>query len=50
MSSLGVATSGESVPEWWTGVLVPGRDGHAQFGDIPSHGCRVLVLPHAVGG
>ena len=31
--------------EWWSGGSVPIADGVANFGEIPPHACRVLVLP-----
>ncbi len=35
---------GDSAKDWWTGMPIMIRDGQADFGTLPAHGCRVLVL------
>lgn len=46
LTTLGVRTPGTpSLAEWWTGASVPLAEGVADLGEIPPHGCRVLVLP-----
>ena len=44
LNALGVpAAASCSAVEWWTGTDVSIADGHADFGEVPPHGCRVLV-------
>lgn len=31
-----------TVPDWWTGMPIEIRDGRADCGTIPAHGCRVM--------
>lgn len=46
LATLGVPTAGApTLAEWWTGASVSVVDGTADVGEIPPHGCRVLVLP-----
>lgn len=46
LAALGIAAGGDTpAAEHWTGMPVPVADGVADMGDIPPHGCRVLVLP-----
>jgi len=45
LSGLGATVDDSVLREWWTGAAVPVMDGCAQFGEVPPHGCRVLVLP-----
>ncbi len=47
LTSLGMAAGSESLREWWTEALIPVRGGLAQLGEVPPHGCRVLLLPNA---
>jgi alpha-galactosidase len=49
LAALGVEASAAALREWWTGAVVPVNGGRAQLGDVPAHGCRVLVLPRASG-
>jgi alpha-galactosidase len=47
LTALGLEVTGEPLREWWTGAAVPVRGGRAQLGEVPAHGCRVLVRPKA---
>jgi alpha-galactosidase len=47
LAGLGIEPTAEVLHEWWTGAAVPVSGGDAQLGDVPPHGCRVLVLPQA---
>jgi alpha-galactosidase len=49
LAALGVEASAAALREWWTGAVVPVNGGRAQLGDVPPHGCRVLVVPRASG-
>jgi alpha-galactosidase len=45
LASLGVRVpSVEHVTEWWTGASITLRHGHADLGEIPAHGCRVVEI------
>jgi alpha-galactosidase len=44
-TSLGVRPDGMGQAiEWWTGAPVPIRDGRADLGILPVHGCRVVEI------
>jgi alpha-galactosidase len=45
LKALGVHAAGLNLEEWWTRARVPVTGGVADLGEIPPHGCRVLVLP-----
>jgi alpha-galactosidase len=47
LKAIGVEGLGPTVDEWWTRTAVPVTAGVADLGEIPPHGCRVLVLPSA---
>jgi alpha-galactosidase len=46
LQALRVPTDGvDSVTEWWSGTSVAIASGRADLGEIPPHGCRVLMFP-----
>jgi alpha-galactosidase len=47
LKTIGLDNAGPTVEEWWTRTGVPITGGVADLGEIPPHGCRVLVLPNA---
>jgi alpha-galactosidase len=47
LKAIGVDDVGPTVDEWWTRTAVPVTGAVADLGEIPPHGCCVLVLPSA---
>ena len=45
LKAIGIENVGPTVDEWWTRTAVPVTGGVADLGELPPHGCRVLVLP-----